>query len=254
MAKFEAGDTPDERAVAACALINASDNPASPNCKRAFDIIAHILRTSPDNAKARLEYARLLMNDCPYAQSETFPGVPADPVDLLATLAEQEPYRAYFAILHVQSICQRLQRKLHENAPIDDDDAAYVLERTERLYARFANHPGAASLAFRTRRLYLLYITQNAPPPRRSREQGRFDEFCFSIFNSPEVPEQDKETILETQLDSLSDHTDFPRRFSIRAQIVERELQKFVGRRKAEFEARYKALQEQVPDIGLQMD
>lgn len=253
-AKLESGDTPDERAVAARALINASDNPASPNCKRAFDIIARILRTSPDNAKARLEYARLLMNDCPYAQTETIPGVPADPVALLATLAEQDPHRAYFAILHVQSICQRLQRKLHDNAPIDDDDAAHVLEWTERLYARFANHPGAASLAFRARRLYLLYITQNAPPPRRSREQGRFDEFCLSIFNSPEVPEQDKEAILETQLDSLSENTDSSRRFRLHARIVERELQKFVGRRKAEFEARYKALQEQVAETDLQMD
>ena len=102
--------------------------------------------------------------------------------------------------------------------------------------------------------LSLLYITQNAPPPRRSREQGRFDEFCLSIFNSPEVPEQDKEAILETQLDSLSENTDSSRRFRLHARIVERELQKFVGRRKAEFEARYKALQEQVAETDLQMD
>ena len=221
-----------------------------PNCARAFDILAHILRASPDNAKARLEYARLLMNECPSAKAETFPGVPSDPVDLLAALAAQEPGRAFFALLHVQAVYQRLQRQLRGNEPTDDASAAHALELAERLFTKFANHPGVAFLAFRTRRLYLLHIRRSTPPPHQSREQGRFDEFCLSVFNSPEVPEQDKESILEAQLDSLADHTGSARRFRHRARVVERELQKFTGRRKTEFAERFKTLQEQVPDAG----
>ena len=113
---------------------------------------------------------------------------------------------------------------------------------------RFANHPGVAYLVFRTRRLYLMYMRHNSPPPHQAREQGRFDEFCLGVFNSSEVPEQDKESILEAQLDSLAEHADSTRRFKHRTKLVEDEIKKFTGARKAEFEERYQDLKESQPE------
>ena len=242
--RFESSGTPDERAVAACALINTADGPESPNNKRAFDIIVRILRMSPDNARARFEYARLLLNECPVAMAEQIPGVPSNPVDLFAELEKHEPGRANYAILHVQAIYKRLQRKLRNRETVDAASAAHALDLAEKLYTRFANHPGVAYLVFRTRRLYLVSVRHNSSPPHQAREQGRFDEFCLSVFNSPEVPEQDKESILESQLDSLVDHAGSSRRFKHRAKLVESEINKFTGARKAEFEERYRDLME----------
>ena len=84
----------------------------------------------------------------------------------------------------------------------------------------------------------------------QAREQGRFDEFCLGVFNSSEVPEQDKESILEAQLDSLAEHADSTRRFRFRhrAKLVEDEIKKFTGARKAEFEERFLDLKESQPE------
>lgn len=246
--RFASGGTPDERAVAARALINTADGPESPNNKRAFDIIASILRTSPDNAKARFEYARLLLDECPFAMAEPIPGIPSNPIDLFAALEKQDPGRTFYAILHVQAVYKTLQKKMRNKETVDDASAAHALELAEKLYMRFANHPGVAYLVFRTRRLYLMYMRHNSPPPHQAREQGRFDEFCLGVFNSSEVPEQDKESILEAQLDSLAEHADSTRRFKHRAKLVEDEIKKFTGARKAEFEERYQDLKESQPE------
>ena len=234
--------------MAARALINTADGPESPNNKRAFDIIASILRTSPDNAKARFEYARLLLDECPFAMAEPIPGIPSNPIDLFAALEKQDPGRTFYAILHVQAVYKTLQKKMRNKETVDDASAAHALELAEKLYMRFANHPGVAYLVFRTRRLYLMYMRHNSPPPHQAREQGRFDEFCLGVFNSSEVPEQDKESILEAQLDSLAEHADSTRRFKHRTKLVEDEIKKFTGARKAEFEERYQDLKESQPE------
>ena len=112
-----------------------------------------------------------------------------------------------------------------------------------------ANHPGVALLVFRTRMAYFEYVKQNNPPPRFSRESGRLDEFCLSIFNSPDVPEKDKADILNIQLDNLADLTDSPLRFKRRARTVREELDKYTGQGADEFEERLRTLQSKVPDM-----
>ena len=243
--RFETNGTPDEQAVAARALINAAENAASPNYERAFKILVRVLGTSPNNAKARLEYARLLMDDFPSARDVNIADVPSDPVALLEPIVEQNPTRLYFAMLHVEAIYQRLQKKLQDDAPVDDATIAHALEHADKLFTRFANHPGVAFLAFRTRRACL---KRDPPPPHFIREHGRFDEFCLSIFNAPDIPEQDKASILESQLDRLADLIDWPRMFKRNAQIVRNELDKFTGQRAEEFEERYRNLRAKVPD------
>lgn len=247
--RFSANGSPDDQAIAARALVNVTDDVSSPNYKLAFDILQRILARDPTNQKARFEYARMLIEECPFVKGVTIPGVPNDPVALLDELVARNPQRLQFAIARMHAIYLRFKKKLDADEAISDEEVQQTLARAEELFMRSANHPGVALLVFRTRIAYLEYVKWDNPPPRFSRESGRLDEFCLSIFNSPDVPEKDKADILEIQLDKLADMTDSPRRFKRRARIVREELDKYTGQGADEFEERLRTLQSKVPDM-----
>jgi len=246
--RFATHGSPDDQAVAARALINVADDASSPNYRLAFDILKHVLSKDPTNQKARLEYARMLLDECPFAKDAQIPDVPSDPVAILDELTAQNPQRVYFAVLRMNAIYARFCKKLDDNDMIKDEEATHMLVLAEDLFTRFENHPGVALLVFRVRKAHQEHVRQNFPPPRISRHHGQFLEFCRSIFNSPNVPEQDKSDILEEQLDDLATITDRPRMFMTDSQIIKTELDKFTGKRAGEFKERLAALQKNVPE------
>ncbi len=246
-ARFSRGGTPDEQAVAARALISAADDMSSPGCKLAFDILRRVLEKHPENQKARLEYARMLIEGSPFASGVVMPGVPSDPVRILDELVAQNPQRLYYAVRRMKALYRQYCRKLDKDEPVEDEESAHLLAQAEDLFARYANHPGVASLVYHARRAYLDHAMLNCPPPRYTRRHGQFVEFCRTIFSSPDIPGQDKAEIVDAQLEELGDLVDSPRRFGRHAQMIRDELDKFSGQRAKEFEERLRLLQEKVP-------
>lgn len=249
--RYAGSGSTDDQVLAARALINVTDDPSSSNYRRAFDILRRVLSRDPSHTKARLEYARLIMEECPFVQDAPIPDVPSDAVVLFNGLVAGNPQHSYYAMLRVQAIYERFRRKLQGDEPINAELAKEAAANAEDLYARFATHPGVAFLVFRTRKAYLEHVRRDSSPLRHSREMGRFTEFCRSVFNSSEVPEDDKASILDAQLDDLSGHLDSPRLFFHRAQDIRAELDKFSGARAEEFEDRLRTLQAKVPDNPL---
>ena len=245
--RFSHGGTPDEQAVAARALISTADDMSSPNCKLAFDILRRVLEKHPENPKARLEYARMMIEECPFANGVVMPGVPSDPVQILDELVSRNPQRLYYAVLRMKALYRQYCQKLDRGEPVEDEESAHLLAQAEDLFARYANHPGVASLVYLVRQAYLDHAMLNCPPSRFTRRHGQFVEFCRVIFNSPDIPDQDKTDILDAQLEELADLTDSSRRFKHHAQLIRAELDKFSGLRAKEFEERLRLLQEKVP-------
>lgn len=249
--RYSESGSPDDQVQTARALINVADDTASPNFRSAFEILRRVLSKNPSHARARFEYAKLLMEECPFAQDAPIPNVPSDAITLLNGLVAENPQRVHLALLRAQAVYDRFQRKMQNDETINDEMAKNVDVIAEDLYARFANHPGVAFLVFRMRKACLQYSRRNNSPPHHSREVGRFTAFCRLVFNSPECPEDDKAFILDAQLDDLSDHLDSPRHFFHRAQDIRAELDKFSGARAEEFEDRLRTLQAKVPDNPL---
>ena len=183
------------------------------------------------------------------AENELVPGLPSDPVVLLDELVRQSPDTLRFALFRLKAMYEHIEQKAFDGSPVDEKVMARAVEWAEDLYARFANHPGVASLVYRVRKEHVDHLRRHAPPPVASRLAGRLNEYTLSVFGSDDIPEHDKESILDIQIDELADMSENSRRFFGRhAQLIRSELERFTGTRKDEFEERYERIRSKVPE------